>query len=284
MLVLEPRSARVSPAFVGANRSATAKLGWERYARKSSRIPGRSFVSSIERRKKSVTLQSQTPFLRVASACAILVFVLVLGCGRASAQLAARTPPSRPVERELDAFAHALSGVTKYSATVTIFDQMDAQTQNVVFAYTFSKPSNVTVRVIAGPNAGITLDWNGGSTIVARRGSGLAAMFSKTLSLHDPLVTTLRGASIDQLSFGAILSRAQLEVDRLSLIPGGTIDGVPANALSMVSTGSAANPNLTREVVEMSVPTHLPIRVLGYNGLTLVSSIGFSDVKLSGRE
>ena len=30
-------------------------------------------------------------------------------------------------------------------------------------------------------------------------------MFKRTLSLHDPLVTTLRGSSIDQLSFGAIL-------------------------------------------------------------------------------
>ncbi len=162
-----------------------------------------------------------------------------------------------------------------------MFDKKDTQTQNVVFDYTFSKPSNVTVRVVAGPNAGITLNWNGGPTIVARRGSGLAAMFSRTLSLHDPLVTTLRGASINQLSFGAILSRAQLDVDRFSLIPGGTIDGSAANALTMMSTGSAANRGLTREVVEMSVATHLPLLVLGYNGLTLVSYVGFSNVKLS---
>ena len=45
------------------------------------------------------------------------------------------------------------------------------------------------------------LTWDGGAMVVAWRGSGLAAMFKRTLSLHDPLVTTLRGSSIDQLRF-----------------------------------------------------------------------------------
>ena len=218
--------------------------------------------------------QGRLPLLKAASACATLLLLLGLNCGRATAQ-----QPASAVERELDAFAHALSGVAKYSATVTIFDQKGAQTQNCVFDYTFSKPSNVKVHVISGTNAGVTLDWSGGPTIVARRGSGLISMFSKTLSLHDPLVTTLQGASIDQLSFGAILSHAQQQIDRLSLIPGGAVDGVPANALTL--TGSAADSGLTREVVEISSVTHLPIRVLGYDGSTLVSSIGFSNIKLT---
>ncbi len=185
------------------------------------------------------------------------------------------------VERELDAFSRALSGVTKYSATVSIFDKKGDQTQNVVFDYSFSKPSNVRVHVISGPNTGITLDWNGGSTIVARRGSGLLSMFSKTVSLHDPLVTTLQGASIDQLSFGAILSHAQQEIGRLSLTPGGTIDGVPANSLTLIPNDSASGAGLTREIVIMSAATHLPIRVLGYDGPALVSNVGFSNVKLT---
>lgn len=51
--------------------------------------------------------------------------------------------------------------------------------------------------------------------MVTRRGSGLAALFKKTLSLHDPLATTTRGSSIDQLSFGAILAHAQQEAGSL---------------------------------------------------------------------
>jgi hypothetical protein len=68
---------------------------------------------------------------------------------------------------------------------------------------------------------------------------------SFTALLHDPLVTTLRGSSIDQLSFGAI-----------------------------------PDAGLTREVVELSAQTHLPLRVLGYEGSTLVRRIDFSNVKL----
>ena len=219
--------------------------------------------------------QGRFSISRAASACAALL--LLFG---ASGRPAAAQQPASAVERELDAFAHALSGVAKYSATVTIFDKKGDQSQNCVFDYTYSKPSNVRVHVISGTNTGVTLDWSGGPTIVARRG-GLISMFSRTLSLHDPMVTTLQGASIDQLSFGAILSHAQQEVDRLSLIPGGTIDGVAANALNLNAIGSTADPGLTREVVVMSAATHLPIRVLGYDGSTLVSSIGFSNIKLT---
>jgi hypothetical protein len=56
------------------------------------------------------------------------------------------------------------------------------------------------VRVIKGPNAGVTLKWDGGTTAQATRGGGLfAALFKRTISLQDPLVTTIRGSSMDEL-------------------------------------------------------------------------------------
>jgi hypothetical protein len=236
-----------------------------------------------------VKRQDRLPSPKRAFASATVLMLFGLSCACVGAQQATSTSPAMKapapstgaVERELDAFAHAVSGITKYSATVTIFDQKGSETQNTVFDYTFSKPSNVTVHVVAGTNKGITLDWDGGPTIVAHRGSGLIALFSKTLSLHDPLVTTLQGASIDQLSFGAILSHAQQEVGRLSLSPDGMVDGVAANALTLIPSSDAG---LTREVVQMSAATHLPMRVLGYDGPTLVSNVGFSNIKLTGRE
>ncbi len=187
---------------------------------------------------------------------------------------------SEAAAREIAAFAGAWAGITGYSATVTIFDQKGTQTQNVVFDYIFSKPSNVTVHVIAGPNAGVTLTWNGGQTVVARRGSGLAAMFKRTFSLHDPLVTTLRGSSIDQLSFGAILAHGEQEAGSLSAGPGEVIDGIPTNAVTLALAASAADAGLTREVVELSRATHLPMRVLGYEGSALVRKVDFSNIKL----
>ena len=117
--------------------------------------------------------------------------------------------------------------------------------------------------------------------VVAHHGSGLAAMFKKTVSLHDPLVTTLQGSSIDQLSFGAILAHGQEAAGTLSETPGDTIDGVTTNAVTLTVADPSTNGGLTREVVELSTLTNLPLRVLGYEGAELVRKVDFSNVKIS---
>ncbi|HEY1681252.1 MAG TPA: hypothetical protein VGF98_06435 [Candidatus Tumulicola sp.] len=182
--------------------------------------------------------------------------------------------------RELGAFASAWAAIDGYSARIVIFDQKGTRSQNLVFDYTFQKPANVTVDIITGPNAGINLAWDGGSSVVAHHGSGLAAMFKKTISLHDPLVTTLQGSSIDQLSFGAILAHGQQAAGTLSATPGETIDGVATNAVTLTVADPSTNAGLTREVVELSTLTNLPIRVLGYEGSALVRKVDFSNVKI----
>jgi hypothetical protein len=229
-------------------------------------------------------------YLMIATPCAVLLGVSHVAVPADALQgvpSAVTSPvttplasPSIAAAREIAAFARAWAGISGYSATVTIFDQNGTQIQNLVFEYTFRKPSNVSVHVVAGPNAGVTLTWDGGATVVARRGSGLAAMFTRRLSLHDPLVTTLRGSSIDQLSFGAILAHGQQEAGSLSEAPGEVINGVAVNAVTLIPAGSASDAGLTREVVELSTVTHLPMRVLGYDGSTLVRRIDFSNIKL----
>jgi hypothetical protein len=203
-------------------------------------------------------------FITVASFAALLlgapipVPADVLQSAKAAPTTSPSTKPlasqSVAAAREIAAFARAWADVSGYNATVTIFDQKGTQTQNVVFDYTFRKPSSVTVHVVAGTNAGVTLTWDGGATVVARRGSGLAAMFRRTLSLHDPLVTTLRGSSIDQLSFGAILAYGEQQAGSLSEAPGEMIDGVAVNVVTLVAAGSATDAGLTRELVELSPP------------------------------
>jgi outer membrane lipoprotein-sorting protein len=177
-------------------------------------------------------------------------------------------------------FTRAWAGIAGYSATVTVFERKGAQIQHVVFDYDFRKPSNVTVHVIKGPNAGVTLVWNGGATMSAHRGSGFFAQFKKTLSLHDPAATTIRGSSIDQLSFSAILAHGQQTGGRVWQGRGTVIDGVATDAVSLVPTTPSANTGLTSEVVEISRTTHVPMRVLGYEGRTVVRRVDYSNVKL----
>jgi hypothetical protein len=176
------------------------------------------------------------------------------------------------------AFALAWVGISGYSTRVTVSEQLGTQAQQEVFDYTFVKPSSATMHVITGPNAGVTVVWNGGTTVVAHRGSGLSAVFKKTFPLHDPHVTTIRGSSLDQLSFGAILTHG---ADTAGVVSGGNgpvIDGVPTDEVSLVPTNSVIDTGFTLEVVDLSKVTHLPVRLSGYEGSALVRTIDFSNV------
>ena len=204
------------------------------------------------------------------SACATVLLLGIL-----PTLLWAQTAPTA-----WSAFEKTWAGVTSYSATVAIFEREGAQVQSSVLDYTFSKPASATVHFVAGKNAGVTVVWNGGNTVVAHRGSGFAALFKKTFQLHDPQVMTIRGSSIDQLSFAAFIAHSQGTPGIVSQDAGPTILDIPTEAVTLVPTSSVTDSELTREIIDLSVPTNLPIRVLAYEGDTLVREIDFSNVKL----
>jgi hypothetical protein len=211
---------------------------------------------------------------------ATILAALAAPIADASENLARRAPSGRTQPPAWVAFRRAWAGIVGYSATVTIFEKKRAQVQHVVFEYNFRKPSSATVHVVQGPNAGVTLVWNGGSTMAAHRGSGFMAQFKRTISLHDPLATTIRGSSIDQLSFGAILTHAQRTAGVVSQSRGPLIGGVATEAVKLIPTASVSDAGLTHEVVDISERTHFPMRVLGYDRGMLVRRIDFSNVAL----
>jgi len=211
-------------------------------------------------------------FLALAVACTSF---WVMGGGAAFSAGPSGSPSA------LSAFKSAWAAVTAYNATITVFEQEGLTVQNVIFKYTFRKPSTVTVDVVGGPNNGVSLLWTGGTTVSAHRGSGPAGMFKETLSLHDSKVTTIRGSSIDELSLGKVLTHAQQTPGKISQGPGLTINGVPTEAVTLIPTHPAADAGLTREIIEISSISHFPLRVLGYQGSTLVRKIDFVDIKLT---
>ena len=230
-------------------------------------------------------LRTQATLARIVSATTAAV-VLVAASSLASARstddmstIPQPTPMTAPPPA-LAAFARAWDGVTAYHAKVSVLDAKGTAVQNIVFNYTFRKPSSFTVHVIEGPNAGVTLTWDGGPTLQASRGGGLfAALLKRTIPLHDPLVTTVRGASMDQLSYGAILAHAEQTPGTLAQSLGEPIAGTVTQVLSLVPSDPAADAGLSREIIEISPATQLPIRVEGYEGTTLVRKIEFSDVQ-----
>jgi hypothetical protein len=186
-----------------------------------------------------------------------------------------------------DAFARTWYALSSYSATIAVFEQKPVATDardnaamDVTLDYVFRKPAAVRVRVVSGPNTGGDLAWNGGDKVIVSRGSGLFAMFRKTVSLHDAMVTTARGSSIDQLAFGAIIAHLENTPGTLSEGGGEPMNGLSTDAVTLVPTDAALDGGMTREVVEISPATHLPVRILGYEGQSLVRRLDFSNVKV----
>jgi outer membrane lipoprotein-sorting protein len=210
------------------------------------------------------------------------LIVMLLACALATTAANAQSPaPSRTAGAPAwAAFEQTWAGITAYSATVTVFEREGTQVQSSVLDYTFRKPSTATVHFTAGVNAGVTVVWNGGNTVVAHRGSGFVALFKKTFTLHDPEVTTIRGSSIDELSFAAILAHLQATPGTLSQTAGPPILGIPTERVTLVATSPIADTGLTSEAIEFAGPTSLPLRILGYTGATLVRQIDFSNIKL----
>jgi hypothetical protein len=102
------------------------------------------------------------------------------------------------------------------------------------------------------------------------------------MAVDDPHATTVRGSTIDQLSFDAILAHAQQTPGSVAQLPGAPVDGLATDEVRL-TPADVASDGLTLEVVDVSKTTHLPVRILGYDGPVLVRSIVFSDVKLQPR-
>jgi hypothetical protein len=216
-----------------------------------------------------------------AGAYAALSVVASSGApARAQASVASPSAPHSSVPPAWSAFASTWAGIVAYSATVTAFERAGSRAETLVVDYRFRKPSNVTARIVSGPNPGAILVWDGGPTMSAHLGSGLMYVLQKKLSLHDPSATSPRGSSIDQLSFAYVLDHGQSTPGTVLQRPGEVVAGVATEAVEIVPLAPADDGGLTREVVELSPTTHVPVRILGYEGLTLVRKIDFTNVTL----
>lgn len=214
-----------------------------------------------------------------SAACIALLALSTLPV-RAQGEATAVTPAAA-ADRALSAFARAWAGVTGYTTAVTAFEQKGTQSQHVTLTYTFRKPANVVVHMISGPNAGSNLTWDGGATVTGSPGSGLLSFLKKKFPLHDPAVTTTRGSSIDEMSFGSILAHAEHQTGTLTDGPAEDIAGVSADVVALTPADPAADGGLTREVIELSSVTHLPVRILGFVGTLEVRRIDFTNVTIS---
>ena len=211
--------------------------------------------------------------MRIAFVSAFLAFILSL------ASASAATSPA------LDQFAKAWSALNGYTADIQLYEvksPRDVATGNnvehAVFAYTYRKPQSVTMHVNQGPNAGATVTWTGGSTVRASKSGAFGITMSKNVSLKDPLVTSLRGYTVSDLSLPGILAHAQ-QTPGSSYSGSTTVNGGTVTAVTLNVANPSQDNGMTREVLYLSQSTQLPVRIDGFVGNQLVRTYSFAIAK-----
>src|SRR5208337_2091978 len=92
----------------------------------------------------------------------VAIVAVALICGLATVSPAQAQNAEPPAWAK---FKDVWKNVTSYSATVVVFEREGTEVRSSILDYTFRKPSSATVHFSAGPNAGVTVVWNGGNTV-----------------------------------------------------------------------------------------------------------------------
>lgn len=190
---------------------------------------------------------------------------LVLAVAATASASAQTQPPA------LTAATAAYAKISGYHTTAHVYQVKGTETQNSVYDYTFAKPTSVSMNIVSGPNNGATVTWTGGTSVRAGKG-----MFTKTVDLTDPMVLSLRGMTIVQLSFGSILQHAAEAAGTLTASTT-TLGGATVNLVNLDVANPQGDDGLTREVLYLSQSTNLPVRVDGFVGTTLVQTVSFEN-------
>lgn len=184
-------------------------------------------------------------------------------------------PGGPPALRE---FAAAWSKVQRYTAVLVMHETAGKRVQDRTYQYTFAKPHTAGIFISDGPGKGGREAWTGGDTVIASP-PGLFSRLRLHLAMTDSRVVTLRGDTIAMASFGWLLQHLQSR-GQLSQSPGPVVRELATTQLSLTVADPAANGEVTRDVIDLSTATKLPVRVLRYVKSTLVKQIDFKDVKI----
>jgi outer membrane lipoprotein-sorting protein len=176
------------------------------------------------------------------------------------------------------AFDNAFSKVNDYTMTVTAHEVLGSATQDRVYHYAFKRPNLAKVDIVSGDGAGSGGVWNGGDVVKGHK-KVLFITGTRTVPLHDPQATSLRGYTIPD-------GLMQNEVDKYKTIKGELtektgpdINGAPTDELDVAVTDPSVDHGVTRLVLYLSRTTHFPVRQVRYQGDTVVAEATFSDIQ-----
>jgi outer membrane lipoprotein-sorting protein len=200
---------------------------------------------------------------RIAAAAATAALALSSGAALAS--------PAG--DAALAAFSNAWDGVHSYTCTITAHEVQGSDVQDRVYNVVFERPNNVRMDIVGGAGKGGAAIWNGGDTVYGHQG-GFLSFIRLHLNIHDSKAVSLRGTTIAQASFGALLQRFK-DLKTTSL-DAKTADG--ETTLTADVSDPASDSGVTREVLIFGAD-HLPVGYDQYVGTQDVNHVRYSDYK-----
>jgi outer membrane lipoprotein-sorting protein len=196
--------------------------------------------------------------------------------------------PIRPAGAENKAtpafteFVKAFADVSDFQERILTHETSDdgKDVQDRTYDYRWKRPNFARITIIDGPGKGGVASWQGGDKVSGHQG-GILAMIHLTLDIHDKRATSQRGDTLDTASFAWQVAHFQNTPGTLSEAAGPTLDGHASTAVTLAVSDPKSNGNVSRDVLDISNATHLPLRRQQFVGAQLVKSETFMDVKLN---
>lgn len=170
-------------------------------------------------------------------------------------------------------FSNAWDDVHTYTCTVTAHEVRGKDVQDRVYHLSFARPNNMRMDIVGGAGRGGAAVWAGGDTIYGHQG-GFLSFIKLHLNIHDAKAVSLRGTTMAQASFGALLTR--FKALKTSSLDAKSEAGL--TTLTATIKDPASESGLTREVLVFGAD-HLPVEYDEYEGDVVVDHVVYSEYK-----
>ena len=175
----------------------------------------------------------------------------------------------------LSKFTAAWAKVNAYTCTITAHEVAGSRVQDRTYTMKFRKPYDTRMDLTGGDGRGSAVVWDGSSRVYGHQG-GFLAMFKKHLDLHDKMATSIRGTTVAEANFGALL-------DHIKGLKGATVDAVADGNDTKINIAVAdplADQSVTRELMVLGA-NNLPVEFDQWEGDKQVKRVTYNDVALN---
>lgn len=145
---------------------------------------------------------------RLVHPTGLVLAVMVAALGGLAASNAAPAPTPSAGEAALAKFTTVWEKLNSYTCSLTAHEALGTRAQDRDYDLTFRKPYDTKMAITGGDGKGGAAVWHGGDTLRGHQG-GFISFVKLNLNIHDSRATSIRGTTIAQANFGAILDHVK---------------------------------------------------------------------------